>query len=165
MCALFLSGPFRRVGWFRRSVCSPPPPALFLAVGPSCVRFFLPLAFQGFPGSAGCVCVCNIWIDVKLPSFSFFFPSSPFLNNAGGSSTIASLLPTKTLAIGGDTRPDQSGVPATFHCDGKGLSQVPQLHHYFHVYTVAAYSILFDDDSGHGDHSEELPLFAGYVVD
>jgi len=64
----------------------------------------------------------------------------------GGSSTIASLLPTKTLAIGGDTRPDQSGVPATFHCDGKGLSQVPQHHHYFHVYTVAAYSILFDDD-------------------
>ena len=119
MCALFLSGPFRRVGWFRRSVCSPPPPALFLAVGPSCVRFFLPLAFQGFPGSAGCVC--------NKTSF-FFLPSSPFLNNAGGSSTIASLLPTKTLAIGGDTRPDQSGVPAIFHCDGKGLSQVPQCY-------------------------------------
>ena len=34
--------------------------------------------------------------------------------SAGGSSTIASLLPTKTLAIGGDTRPDQSGVPADF---------------------------------------------------
>ena len=31
---------------------------------------------------------------------------------AGGRSTIASLLPTKTLATGGDTRPDQSGVPA-----------------------------------------------------
>ena len=78
VCALFWSGPFRRVGWFRRSVCSPPPPALFLAVCPSCVRFFLPLAFQGFPGSAGCVCVCvcNIWIDVKLPSC--FFPLLPF---------------------------------------------------------------------------------------
>ena len=49
---------------------------------------------------------------------------------------IASLALTKTLAIGGDTRPDQSGVPAIFHCDGKGLSQEPQQH--FHVYTVAA---------------------------
>ena len=57
VCALFWSGPFRRVGWFRRSVCSPPPPALFLAFCPSCVRFFLPLAFQGWPGS-GRVCVC-----------------------------------------------------------------------------------------------------------
>ena len=37
----------------------PSPPALFLAVCPSCVRFFLPLAFQGWPGS-GRVCVCNI---------------------------------------------------------------------------------------------------------
>ena len=35
-----------------------------------------------------------------------------FQFHAGGSSTIASLLPTKTLAIGGDTRPDQSGAPA-----------------------------------------------------
>ena len=61
------------------------------------------------------VCVCNIWIDVKRPSF--FFPLLPFSKNAGGSSTIASLLPTKTLAIGGDTRPDQSGVPAIFHCN------------------------------------------------
>ena len=57
VCALFWLGPFRRVGWFRRSVCSPPPPALFLAVCPSCVRFFLPLAFLGWPGS-GRVCVC-----------------------------------------------------------------------------------------------------------
>ena len=56
---------------------------------------------------------------------------------AGGSSTIASLLPTKALAIGGDTRPDQSGVPAIFHCDGKGLSQEPQQQQ-FHIYTVAA---------------------------
>ena len=31
---------------------------------------------------------------------------------AGGSSTIARRVPRKTLAIGGDTRPDQSGVPA-----------------------------------------------------
>ena len=37
----------------------PSPPALFLAVCPSCVRFFLPLAFQGWPGSDR-VCVCNI---------------------------------------------------------------------------------------------------------
>ena len=27
------------------------------------------------------------------------------------------------------------------------------------------YSILFDVDSGHGDHSGELPLFVGFVVD
>ena len=32
---------------------------------------------------------------------------------AGGRSAIASLLLTKTLAIGGVTRPDQSGVPAS----------------------------------------------------
>ena len=31
---------------------------------------------------------------------------------AGGSSTIASLLPTKTLAFGGDIWPDQPDVPA-----------------------------------------------------
>ena len=55
-----------------------------------------------------CVCVCNICMDVKPLLFLF----SLFL--AGGSSTIASLLPTKTLAIGGDTRPGQSGVPALF---------------------------------------------------
>ena len=39
----------------------------------------------------------------------------------------------------------------------------------FHVYTVAAicpfYSILCDVDSEHGDHSGELPLFVGIVVD
>ena len=34
------------------------------------------------------------------------------LSQAGGRSAIASLLPTKTLAIGSETRPDQSGVPA-----------------------------------------------------
>ena len=44
------------------------------------VRFFLPLAFQDWPGS-GRVCVCNIWIDVKLikTSLFFFLLSSPFL--------------------------------------------------------------------------------------
>ena len=52
--------------------------------------------------------MCNICIDVKPLLFLF----SLFL--AGGSSTIASLLPTKTLAIGGDTRSGQSGVPALF---------------------------------------------------
>ena len=77
----------------------PSPPALFLAVCPSCVRFFLPLAFQGFPGSAGCVCVCNIWIDVKLPSF--FFPLLPFSNNAGGLEPICLSSPTKLWHFGG----------------------------------------------------------------
>ena len=38
-------------------------------------------------------------------SFPCFIP-------AGGRSAIASLLPTKTLAIGSETRPDQSGAPA-----------------------------------------------------
>ena len=38
---------------------------------------------------------------------SFDFP-------AGGRSTTASLLPTKTLAIGGDTGTDHPSVPATF---------------------------------------------------
>ena len=44
---------------------------------------------------------------------------SGFLNvdvfTAGGSSTIASLLPTKTLAFGGDIWPDQPDVPAFFN--------------------------------------------------
>jgi hypothetical protein len=30
---------------------------------------------------------------------------------------------------------------------------------------VSFFSILFDDDSGHGDLSGELPLFVGDVVD
>ena len=64
-----------------------------------------------------CVCVTHLHRCKTSMSYLFF--------HAGGSSTIASLLPTKTLAIGGDTRPDQSGVPAIFHCDGKGLSQAP----------------------------------------
>ena len=67
----------------------------------------------------GRVCVCVTHLHRCKTSMSYLF------FHAGGSSTIASLLPTKTLAIGGDTRPDQSGVPAIFHCDGKGLSQVP----------------------------------------
>ena len=73
-----------------------------------------------------------VGINVYLRFLSFsdlnLFKSFP-LHSAGGSSTIASLLPTKTLAIGGDTRPDQSGVPAIFQFDsyhGKGLSRVPQ---------------------------------------
>ena len=79
--------------------------------------------------------------------------------SAGGSSTIASLLPTKTLAIGGDTRPDQSGVPAIFHSishHGKGLSREPQLR--FFICIVAAiwtFFLFYDfqvfdvmDDSG-----------------
>ena len=36
------------------------------------------------------LCVCNILTDVKLLSFSFFLPSSPFLNNAGGQSHVCS---------------------------------------------------------------------------
>ena len=84
--------------------------------------------------------VCNICMDVKPLLFLF----SLFL--AGGSSTIASLLPAKTLAIGGDTRPDQSGVPALFDFStwqgatprtpffrryGKGLSRVPYRNYVF----------------------------------
>ena len=70
VCALFRSGPSRRIGWFWRSLRSLPPPALFLPLPVICVRFFLPLAFQGWPGS-GRVCVCNICIDVK--PFLFLF--------------------------------------------------------------------------------------------
>ena len=55
------------------------------------------------------VCVCTIWTDEKFLSALRYL-----CHHAGGSSTIASLLPTKTLAIGGDTRPDQPGVPALF---------------------------------------------------
>ena len=51
---------------------------------------------------------CKTSFVLLMVVFSWF----SLLKEAGGSSTIASLLPTKTLAIGGDTRPDQSGVPA-----------------------------------------------------
>ena len=47
--------------------------------------------------------VTGIHLDCTDCAFRFF---------AGGRGTIASPLPTKTLATGGDTRPDQSGVPA-----------------------------------------------------
>ena len=46
------------------------------------------------------VCVCNIWIDIKLPSF--FLPSSPFLNDAGGQEPIT--------VCPGQRRPDSMGV-------------------------------------------------------
>ena len=84
----------------------------------SCIKLQLLSFLKKNPASAGvCVCVTHLHRCKTSMSYLFF--------HAGGSSTIASLLPTKTLAIGGDTRPDQSGVPAIFHCDGKGLSQVP----------------------------------------
>ena len=51
----------------------PSPPRCFWPFALRVFAFFLPLAFQGWPGS-GRVCVCNIWIDVKLLSFSFFCP-------------------------------------------------------------------------------------------
>ena len=57
----------------------PSPPALFWPWPVVCVRFFLPLAFHGRPGS-GRVCVCNIWIDAKP---LLFFLS--FLQGATGS--------------------------------------------------------------------------------
>ena len=50
------------------------------------------------------LCVC-------VPPWTKGF-STTFAPQAGGRSAIASLLPTKTLAIGSETRPDQSGVPA-----------------------------------------------------
>ena len=53
-----------------------------------------------------CQSVC-VSTSVTKSSFSFFHL------HAGGRSAIASLLPTKTLAIGSETRPDQSGVPAS----------------------------------------------------
>ena len=53
---------------------------------------------QGFPSAA---------------SPTFFTHLLPTVSPAGGRSAIASLLPTKTLAIGSETKPDQSGVPAT----------------------------------------------------
>ena len=68
-----------------------------------------------------CMCVRNI---VKL-----LFVIS--LNQAGGSSTTASLLPTKTLAIGADTRPDQSGVPALiFTAMAWGQAKNPAMIHF-----------------------------------
>ena len=70
MCALCWLGPFLRVGWFWRSVCSPPPWRCSVRLPVVGVRFFLPLAFQGRPGFGWvCVCVSNIWTDEKPLSF------------------------------------------------------------------------------------------------
>ena len=53
------------------------------------------------------------------------------LNQAGGSSTTASPLPTKILAIGADTRPDQSGVPALiFTAMAWGQAKNPAMIHF-----------------------------------
>ena len=99
--------------------------------------------------------VCNICMDVKPLLFLF----SLFL--AGGSSTIASLLPAKTLAIGGDTRPDQSGVPALFDFStwqgatprtpffrryGKGLSRVPYRNYVF-FWNLFGFFIMAEGDA------------------
>ena len=55
------------------------------------------------------VCVC---VTLEVTGFLLECTACFLLRlTAGGRSTIASLLPT-TLATGGDTRPDQSGVPA-----------------------------------------------------
>ena len=51
------------------------------------------------------------WLSDCLKPRNFFRSTVP----AGGSSTIASLLPTKTLAFGGDIWPDQPDVPAFFN--------------------------------------------------
>ena len=56
------------------------------------------------------VCVWTIWRDIKLLIWDSF--SVLFYKFAGGRSVMASLLPTKALTIGGDTRLGQSGVPA-----------------------------------------------------
>ena len=50
------------------------------------------------------------------------------VNIAGGQCTTDRHCSTKTLSVRGDTEPDQLCVPAIFHCDGTGLSQVPQHH-------------------------------------
>ena len=55
-----------------------------------------------YPTAVGCVCVYHL-------------NRCKTSNIAGGSSTIASLLPTKTLAFGGDIWPDQPDVPAFFN--------------------------------------------------
>ena len=56
-----------------------------------------------------CVCV-NHLKRYKTSNLGFLFRA--FYKFAGGRSVMASLLPTKTLTIGGDTRLGQSGVPA-----------------------------------------------------
>ena len=55
------------------------------------------------------VCV-NHLKRYKTSNLGFLFRA--FYKFAGGRSVMASLLPTKTLTIGGDTRLGQSGVPA-----------------------------------------------------
>ena len=62
------------------------------------------------------VCVC---VSTPGQRVLQLFSHPPIVTNqllpqAGGRSAIASLLPTKTLAIGSETRPDQSGVPVIF---------------------------------------------------
>ena len=66
-CALCWLGPFLRVGWFWRFVCSLPP-ALFCPLARRWCPLFSSSCLSGFtrlrPGV--CVSVCNIWTDVKL---------------------------------------------------------------------------------------------------
>ena len=90
VCALFLSGPFHRVGWFRRSVCSPPPPALFFGRLPFVCPLLSSSCLSGLTRLWPGVCVCNILIDVKLLSF---FPSvlSLFKPSAGGSDRVCGI--------------------------------------------------------------------------
>ena len=68
VCALCWLGPFHRVGWFWRSVCSLSPPRCF-GLCPSFVSaFFFLFPFRVDPAPAGCVCACNTCTDVKLLS-------------------------------------------------------------------------------------------------
>ena len=66
-CALCWLGPFLRVGWFWRFVCSLPP-ALFCPLARRWCPLFSSSCLSRFtrlrPGV--CVSVCNIWTDVKL---------------------------------------------------------------------------------------------------
>ena len=123
----FLSGPFRRVGWFRRSVCSPPPPALFWSLARRLCPLFSSSCLSGLTRLRPGVCVCNIWIDVKL--LSFFLLSSPFFNNAGGWGSLGVPHLTKTAPSGRD------------------ISARPALT-YLHLYILYAVGLYVKDSCG-----------------
>ena len=158
VCSVFVRsvspGPFRRVGWVWRSFVHFPLLRCSGLLPVVCVRFFLPLAFQGWPGSGRvCVCACNIWIDVKLLLFSFSF-FSPF-NKAGGPSMYCERWSNEAATVHADITADHRDVPAffmSFFCNGTWLTREPpsrfcqmRCHLMLCAFTAICFSTIFSD--------------------
>ena len=93
-------------------------------------------------GAKKCVCVCNIWIDVKLLLLSFFSPSNKGCNLQCRGCQRCTLDWHKRRRqcficdIDGDAH--RRTCFFTIYWNGKGLSREPQQQQYFRISTVAA---------------------------